>query len=145
MNPENLSLAVAFCAGHLAGRTLDKDGGSRAMTLAHALAFVLGFTVIFVSLGASVGLMGYLFQDAIKSLTFRVIAGAVLVVMGLHTMGVLRVGALDRQTRITARPDRRLGFLASFLVGVIFAAGWTPCIGPILGTILVYAGTQGTV
>ncbi len=163
MNPEQLSLALAFGAGilsfaspcvlplvpayvgHLAGRAIEKEGGSRALTVAHALAFVLGFSAIFVALGASVGLVGYVFQDAIKSFTFRVIAGAVLIVMGLHTAGMLRISRLYRDARLRLRPSPRLGLLASFLVGVIFAAGWTPCIGPILGTILVYAGTQGTV
>jgi cytochrome c-type biogenesis protein len=163
MDPNNLSLVVAFGAGvlsfaspcvlplvpayvgHLAGRTLDKEDASRAKTLAHALVFVLGFTAIFVALGASVGLVGFLVQDVIKSVAFRIVAGAILVVMGLHMAGILRINALYRDTRFQMRPNRRLGLLSSFLIGVIFAAGWTPCIGPILGTILVYAGTQGTV
>jgi cytochrome c-type biogenesis protein len=163
MDPNNLSLVVAFGAGvlsfaspcvlplvpayvgHLAGRTLDKEDASRAKTLGHALVFVLGFTTIFVALGASVGLVGFLVQDVIKSLAFRIVAGAVLVVMGLHMAGILRINALYRDTRFQLRPNRRLGLFSSFLIGVIFAAGWTPCIGPILGTILVYAGTQGTV
>jgi len=163
MNPENLSLVVAFGAGvlsfaspcvlplvpayvgHLAGRTLDKEGSSRATTLAHAIAFVLGFTVVFVSLGALVGLIGYVFQDFIKSLAFRVAAGVLLVVMGLHIAGLLRINALYRDTRLQVRPSRRLGLAASFLVGVIFASGWTPCIGPILGGILSLGLQQGTV
>jgi cytochrome c-type biogenesis protein len=163
VNPEGLSLVVAFGAGvlsfaspcvlplvpayvgHLAGRTLDKEGASRAQTVAHALAFVLGFTTIFVALGASVGLVGFVFQDIVKSLAFRVIAGTILIVMGLHMAGLLRITALYRDTRVQLRVDRRYGVAASFFIGVVFAAGWTPCIGPILGTILVYAGTQGTV
>jgi cytochrome c-type biogenesis protein len=163
MNPDNLSLVVAFGAGvlsfaspcvlplvpayigHLAGRTLDKEGASRAMTLAHAAAFVLGFTAIFVALGASIGLVGFVFQDVVKSLPFRIAAGVLLVVMGLHMAGLLRISALYRDTRFHLRPSRRYGLLASAAIGVVFAAGWTPCIGPILGTILVYAGTQGTV
>jgi cytochrome c-type biogenesis protein len=162
VNPDNLSLIVAFGAGvlsfvspcvlplvpayvgHLAGRTLDKEGGSRATTLAHALAFVLGFTAVFVALGASVGLIGYVFQDVVKSLWFRIAAGTLLVVMGLHMAGLLRINALYRDTRFQARPSRRFGLAASFLVGVIFAAGWTPCIGPILGAILTLGLTQGT-
>ena len=163
MSADNLSLLVAFGAGvlsfvspcvlplvpayvgHLAGRTLDKEGGPRITTLAHALAFVLGFTVVFVSLGALVGLIGYVFQDAVKSLAFRVIAGAVLVLMGLHTIGLLRINALYRDTRVQVRPSPSLGLLASFFVGIAFASGWTPCIGPILGTILSLGLQQGTV
>jgi cytochrome c-type biogenesis protein len=162
MNPTNLTLVIAFGAGvlsfvspcvlplvpayvgHLAGRTLDKEGGSRATTLAHALAFVLGFTAVFVALGASVGLIGYVFQDVVKSLWFRVIAGALLVVMGLHMAGLLRINLLYRDTRFSVRPNRRFGLAASFLVGVIFASGWTPCIGPILGAILTMGLTQET-
>ena len=162
MNPDNLSLLVAFGAGvlsfaspcvlplvpayvgHLAGRTLDKEGASRARTLAHALAFVCGFTTIFVALGASVGLVGYLFQDIVKSLAFRIVAGAMLVVMGLHMAGLLRITALYRDTRFRFRPSPRFGLASSFLVGVIFAAGWTPCIGPILGSILTVALDRGT-
>jgi cytochrome c-type biogenesis protein len=163
MNPEQLSLIVAFGAGvlsfaspcvlplvpayvgHLAGRALDKDGASRTRTLSHAAAFVLGFTVVFVALGASVGLIGYLFQDVVKSLPFRLGAGALLAVMGLHMAGLLRIPALYRDTRLQARPSPRLGLLASFAIGVIFAAGWTPCIGPILGAILTLGLTQATV
>ncbi|MGH2350751.1 MAG: cytochrome c biogenesis CcdA family protein [Chloroflexota bacterium] len=162
MNPESLSLVVAFGAGvlsfaspcvlplvpayvgHLAGRTLDKEGGSRAKTLSHALAFVLGFTLIFVTLGATVGLVGYLFQDIVKSLAFRIIAGAALIVMGLHMAGVLRINALYRDTRLQVRPNPRFGLAASLFIGMVFAAGWTPCIGPILGTILGLGLMQGT-
>jgi len=108
------------------------------------LAFVLGFTTVFVALGASVGLVGFLVQDVIKSLWFRIAAGSVLVVMGLHMTGVLRIPLLYRDTRFQMRANPRWGLASSFLIGIIFASGWTPCIGPILGAILVYAGTQGT-
>ncbi len=163
MNPEGLSLVVAFGAGvlsfaspcvlplvpayvgHLAGHALDKEGGSRVRTLAHAVAFVLGFTAIFVALGASIGLVGYVFQDAVKSLAFRIIAGALLVVLGLHMAGVLRINALYRDTRIQFRPSPRFGLLTSFFIGMVFASGWTPCIGPILGAILGLGLAQGTV
>jgi cytochrome c-type biogenesis protein len=162
MNSQNLTLIIAFGAGvlsfvspcvlplvpayvgHLAGRTLEKEGGSRATTLAHALAFVLGFSAVFVALGASVGLIGYVFQDVVKSLWFRVAAGAVLVVMGLHMAGLVRIDLLYRDTRFHRQPSRRLGLAASFLVGVIFASGWTPCIGTILGAILTMGLAQGT-
>lgn len=163
VEPANLSLLVAFGAGvlsfaspcclplvpayvgHLAGRTLDKEGHSRARTMAHAIAFVLGFSAIFVALGASIGLAGFVFQDVIKSVAFRVIAGSGLVLLGLHTAGVLPINVLYRDFSFRRRLTARAGLLPSFLIGVVFAAGWTPCIGPILGAILVYAGTQGTV
>jgi cytochrome c-type biogenesis protein len=143
-SPCVLPLVPAY-VGHLAGRTLDKESASRAHTLAHALVFVLGFTAVFVVLGASASLLGALAQGIFRSLAFRIVAGAVLVVMGLHMMGLLRINALYRDTRFQLRPNRRLGYLSSFVVGVIFAAGWTPCIGPILGAILIYAGMQSTI
>jgi cytochrome c-type biogenesis protein len=159
----NLSLIVAFGAGvlsfaspcvlplvpayvgHLAGQTLDKEGASRAKTLSHAVAFVLGFTLVFVALGTTASLIGGLAQDVFKSTPFRMIAGAVLILMGLHMTGVIRITALYRDTRFHMRPNPRWGLASSALVGIIFASGWTPCIGPILGTILVYAGVEGTV
>ena len=80
-----------------------------------------------------------------KSLPFRIAAGTLLVVLGLHMAGVLRINALYRDTRLLhVRPSPRYGLFASFLIGMIFAAGWTPCIGPILGTILSLGLQQGT-
>jgi cytochrome c-type biogenesis protein len=98
-----------------------------------------------VGLGASVGLVGFAFQDVVRSLAFRVVAGGALVVLGLHGAGIVRIPALMRDVRVRFNPAGKLGVAPSFLVGAAFAAGWTPCIGPILGTILLYAGTEGTV
>ena len=163
MDSPNLSLIVAFGAGvlsfaspcvlplvpayvgHLAGRTLDKEGASRARTLSHAFAFVLGFTAVFVALGTTASAIGGVAQDIFKTPAFRLVAGSVLIIMGAHMTGILRIPALYRDTRLTLRPNPRWGLASSALVGVIFAAGWTPCIGPILGAILVYAGMDGTV
>jgi cytochrome c-type biogenesis protein len=166
MNPESLTLIVAFGAGvlsfaspcvlplvpayigHLAGQSLDKEpdaGPARVRALTHATAFVLGFTTVFVALGATVGLVGYVFQDVVKSQPFRIAAGALLVVLGLHMTGVFRITALYRDTRLMSlRPSPRYGLLTSFLIGMIFASGWTPCIGPILGSILGLGLQQGT-
>ena len=163
MDPVNLSLIVAFGAGalsfaspcvlplvpayigHLAGRSVGKepDAGQRSETLVHALAFVLGFSAVFIVLGASVGLVGFIVREQLPWL--RWVGGVILVVMGLHVAGVLRIPALYRDLRFTFRPSRRFGVASSFLVGSIFGAGWTPCIGPILGAILLYASTTQTV
>ena len=163
MDPVNLSLIVAFGAGvlsfaspcvlplvpayigHLAGRSVGKepDAGQRSETLVHALAFVLGFSAVFIVLGASVGLVGFIVREQLPWL--RWVGGAILVVMGLHVAGVLRIPALYRELRLSFRPSRRFGVASSFLVGSIFGAGWTPCIGPILGAILLYASTTQTV
>lgn len=161
--PGELSLVVAFGAGvlsfaspcvlplvpayigMLAGTSVAADRASPGRTLLHAAAFVAGFGSVFVSLGASVGLVGYAFQDVVRSLGFRVVAGGVLVILGMHGAGVFRLPILLRDMRVRFTPAGRYGLIPSFLIGAAFAAGWTPCIGPILGTILLYAGTEGTV
>ena len=94
-------------------------------------------------LGASVGLVGFIVREQLPWL--RWVGGAILVVMGLHVAGALRIPALYRELRLPFRPSRRFGVASSFLVGSIFGAGWTPCIGPILGAILLYASTTQTV
>jgi cytochrome c-type biogenesis protein len=129
----------------LAGVSVSHERASQGRTLLHAAAFVTGFSVIFVGLGASVGLVGYAFQDVVRSVAFRVIAGALLVLLGLHGAGIVPIPVLLRDVRVRFNPAGRLGVVPSFLVGTAFAAGWTPCIGPILGAILLYAGTEGTV
>ena len=143
LSPCVLPLVPAYI-GHLAGHTLDKEGGSRARTLAHAMAFVLGFTAVFVALGTTASLIGAVAQDVLKSMPFRIGSGVVLIILGLHMAGLLRINALYRDTRFQMKPNRRWGLASSFLIGLIFAAGWTPCIGPILGSILVVAAMQGT-
>jgi cytochrome c-type biogenesis protein len=80
----------------------------------------------------------------LKSTPFRIGSGLLLVLMGLHMTGVLRISALYRDTRFQMKPNPRWGLASSFVIGIIFAAGWTPCIGPILGSILVVAAMQGT-
>ena len=143
LSPCVLPLVPAY-VGHLAGQTLDKEGGSRARTMTHALAFVLGFTAVFVALGTTASLIGAVAQDVLKSTPFRIGSGAVLILLGLHMTGVLRISALYRDTRFQMKPNPKFGLASSFVVGLIFAAGWTPCIGPILGSILVVAAMQGT-
>jgi cytochrome c-type biogenesis protein len=175
----NLTLAVAFAAGLVSfaspcclpmvpvyvGFIVGGDASSappaRTAALRQSLAFVLGFTVVFVALWASIGLVGYALRDHVSLL--RQLGGAVLVVMGLHVAGLISIPALGRQAGAGAsmgrlvrrRPDGtvipqapRVG--RSVLFGVVFAAGWTPCIGPILSGIIGLASlrsdvAQGTV
>lgn len=144
LSPCVLPLVPAYL-GMLAGRTMQSDGAPKGRTLLHAVAFIGGFTAIFVALGASVALMGFMFQDIIRSLAFRVVAGAVLIVLGLHGAAFIQIDTLFRDMRVQWRPSGKVGLSQSFLVGAAFASGWTPCIGPILGSILVYAGTTTTV
>jgi len=121
----------------------DANAPRRWITFLHALGFVLGFSVVFTFLGASVGLVGYLFYDLQPII--QKVGGLILVVFGLHTIGVLKIPFLYREMRLEANFAGRWGVISSFLVGAVFAAGWTPCVGPILSGILVLAGTSGTV
>ena len=169
-----LSIAVAFLAGivsfaspcclplvpayvsYMVGTTPPGSPSARRVALRQALAFVLGFTVVFVALWASVGLVGYLLRDYAGIL--RQVGGAALIVMGLHVAGVIRISALYRQVQVPAgrvvgtspSGDGTLMVQApsygrSTLLGVAFAAGWTPCVGPILGGIIGLASMSSSV
>jgi len=112
--------------------------------VAHALAFVLGFTLVFTALGASVGLIGYAARDLLPYL--QKAGGVILIAFGLHTMGVITLPFLYREMRVDVRRvPRHWGYLSSVLVGAIFGAGWTPCVGVVLSGILTMAATGATV
>ncbi len=112
---------------------------ARARTLLHATAFVVGFSVIFVALGLSASALGGVL-DAHRVLIAQ-IGGVLVVVLGLHMMGMIRVPLLMRDARVHVVRDRRT-LWTSGLVGMAFAAGWSPCIGPILAGILAIASQQ---
>jgi cytochrome c-type biogenesis protein len=144
VSPCVLPLVPAYVS-YLAGVDIASDKPStlqRWVVFLHALGFVLGFSAIFIFLGASVGLVGYLFYDLQGIL--RRLGGIILVVFGLHTMGLLKIPFLYREFRFRATSIQRWGIASSFVVGIIFAAAWTPCVGPILSGILVLAGTSGS-
>lgn len=122
--------------------TATGGGGGRRLTMQHALAFVLGFSVIFIALGASIGLIGFVLQDNIRMITR--LAGVVLIVFGLHLTGIIRIPWLARTYQVELAPSRRRGYLGSALIGASFATGWTPCIGPVLGGILTLAADSST-
>src|SRR5688500_17894653 len=111
----------------------------RRQVVLSSLAFILGFSIVFVSLGAAASAIGQFLisQQAI----FNRIAGAIIIVFGLHTMGVLRIEWLYQEKRVHAS-SKPAGFIGATLIGIAFAFGWTPCIGPILAGILALAGTQ---
>ena len=114
----------------------------RARTMTHALAFILGFTVVFTLLGVSASAVGGALA-ANRTLVAE-IGGAVVVVLGLHMMGLLRIPLLMMDTRAHVAESRPRSLLTSFVVGIAFAAGWSPCIGQILGGILLLASQQQT-
>jgi cytochrome c-type biogenesis protein len=117
------------------------EGTSRRVFLS-SIAFVLGFSTVFVALGASASTIGGLINE--KAAILTKIAGVLVILFGLHTMGVLRIKWLYRQAQIDVQ-RKPAGPLGAFLVGLAFAFGWTPCIGPILGSILALAAQEGTV
>jgi len=111
----------------------------RHLALLHAALFVVGFTLIFVALGATATAFGRLLNTYQHWL--ERIGGLLIVVFGLYTVGALKVGFLAREVRWDLG-DKPLGYLGSVLAGMAFGAGWTPCIGPILGSILLYTSSR---
>lgn len=151
VSPCVLPLVPIYLA-QLAGPSAVAGGtaAARRSTFTHALFFVLGFTVIFVALGASVGLLGYGLRDHQR--LFAEIAGTMIIAFGLHLTGILPIPFLSRTyaVPVPGADSKRRAALAfdlgrSSLVGAGFALGWTPCIGPVLGSILLLAGTGTTV
>jgi cytochrome c-type biogenesis protein len=113
----------------------------RLYTLLHALLFVLGFTLAFIALGATASAIGHFLSS--NQLLLRRVGGVVLVILGLHFAGLLRIPFLYREARFQYRISRP-SFPASFLMGLIFAIGWTPCVGVILSSILILASASAT-
>ncbi|MGD0484547.1 MAG: cytochrome c biogenesis protein CcdA [Gemmatimonadales bacterium] len=111
----------------------------RHLALLHAALFVIGFTLIFVALGATATALGRLLNTYQQWL--ERIGGALILLFGLYCVGALRIGFLSREVRFDLG-DKPLGFLGSVLAGMAFGAGWTPCIGPILGSILLYTSSR---
>src|SRR5690606_38639435 len=106
-----------------------------------SLFFILGFSLVFVTLGATATAFGQAFRQALPILT--PVAGLVIIAMGLHFLGVYRIGILDRQLRHNG-PGAASGPVGGFLLGLAFAIGWTPCIGPVLAAILSVAASKDT-
>ena len=107
-----------------------------------ALGFVLGFTAVFVFMGALSGTLGRLLVA--HRTAVNLISGAVVILLGLHFLGVLRIGLLNRSTRAGA-DIRGTGFFSALLLGIVFSLGWTPCVGAFLGSALLMASQQGSV
>jgi len=118
------------------------DGRRRWWVLAHSLAFVVGFSVVFVGMGASFSALGHFLFDYRERI--RLVGGLLIIAFGLYIAGVLPLRFLGRYQQLQLR-TKPAGLLGSWLVGVTFAIGWTPCVGPILGSILSLAGAAETV
>lgn len=120
---------------------IETRSAARRDILLSSVLFVLGFTTVFVALGATASAFGSVLRTNLHILSW--IAGGIIILMGLHFIGLLKVGLLYREKR--AEITKPMGLFGSYVMGLAFAFGWTPCIGPILAAILAVAGTQETV
>src|SRR6266852_8110364 len=165
MDPSQLNFGIAFLAGlvsflspcmlplvpiylaQLVGQSIYQSTGdeagrpARLITFFHAVMFVTGFTLAFVALGATASTLGSFLR--VHQFQLRQIGGILLILFGLHLMGILKIPFLYWQKRFSFHPTRP-SYPASLLIGVIFAIGWTPCISLFLGSILGLAATAAT-
>lgn len=156
---EDVSLAVAFGAGllsflspcvlpmipiyiaNLAGAASLETQTSRWRPFLHSVGFVFGFSIVFIVLGASIGLIGRVIPAGVS----RIISGSVLVVFGIFMLASRRISWLNYEVRVGRLPGSSMGYLRSIMLGAAFALAWTPCIGPILGGVLSLALNSQTV
>jgi cytochrome c-type biogenesis protein len=142
LSPCVFALVPAYI-GYLSGRSAGSQDNNRFYTLSHGLAFVLGFSTVFILLGLGASAIGNLLFDLRPYLTK--IGGVVVVLFGLHMTGLIRIPFLQYDVRKQDAPDKRYGYASSFLLGIFFSAGWSPCVGPILGTILTLSLSTGSI
>ena len=132
---------------YLAGMSFDQlqdeevAPGTGRRILFSAIAFVLGFATVFIALGATASVVGQTIARHFD--TMAVIAGLVIAAMGLHFLGVIRIGFLYREARVNVE-NKPAGLLGAYVMGLAFAFGWTPCVGPVLAAILFVAGSADT-
>ena len=157
MDEVSLGITISFTAGLLSflspcvlplipsyvsfitGLSIDEVQHSRRVTFAHSLLFIAGFTIVFLALGATATVLGRLLvrhRDWVGR-----IGGVLVIVLGLYLLGVFNIGVLAREKRVHIA-NKPLGYLGTLVVGMAFAAGWTPCIGPILGGVLTYTASS---
>jgi cytochrome c-type biogenesis protein len=157
---DNISLVVAFSGGLLSflspcvlpmvpvylaslyGPEIFDTRGIRIPLFLHSLSFVVGFSVIFISLGAVAGLTGYALNPNYALLSK--VAGGLLIALGVFILVAVKVSWLNFEKRITPSLGNTTGYLRSFLIGAVFSLGWTACVGPILGGILAIASIRAT-
>jgi cytochrome c-type biogenesis protein len=122
--------------------TEGRNADIRKKVFLSTVFFVLGFSLVFISMGASASYLGGLMVTYKNWI--RIIGGVLIIILGIHLTGVIRIRSLDFEKRITIE-KKPLHFLGTLIIGMAFGAGWSPCIGPLLGSILIIAGSQGTV
>lgn len=144
LSPCVFSLVPAYI-GYLGGRSIAiaETNKNRWVVFSHGLVFVLGFSLVFISVGMAASVLGGVLSDA-RSWIAK-IGGIVVAILGIHMTGLIRIPFLEYDLRPQTIPDRNRGYISSALLGVIFSAGWSPCIGPTLGAILTLAMNGGSV
>lgn len=140
-SPCVLPLIPAYIT-YITGTALEGElENKKSLALARTLGFVLGFTIVFMIMGVSASFLGRLFR--IYKTQFAKISGILIIGLGLNMMGILNLNILNKGIKI--KLPKISNWFSSVLVGMAFAAGWTPCVGAVLGTILLLAGNTGTV
>jgi cytochrome c-type biogenesis protein len=146
LSPCVFCLVPAYIS-YLSGRSIASTSGQNDLlnrwgTLTHGLAFVFGFSVIFISLGLAASALGKLLFDISPWLSK--IGGIIVILFGLHMTGILRIPFLEYDLRPQSRLDQQRSYFSSAMMGVFFSAGWAPCVGPVLGSILTMALNGGS-
>jgi len=146
LSPCVFSLVPAYI-GYLGGRSLavsdQRTNENKWSTLSHGFAFVLGFSFVFIGLGLTASLIGTLLF-AVR-IWLAKIGGIVVILFGLHMTGLLRIPFLDHDLRPQSKVEDQRSYFSSFLLGIFFSAGWSPCVGPVLGAILTLALNNGSI
>ncbi len=146
LSPCVFSLVPVYI-GYLSGRAVATSQSAptseRWVTFSHGLAFVVGFSVVFITLGVAVSALGGLLYD-LRTWIAK-IGGILVMIFGLHMTGLLRIPFLEYDLRPRSKEDLSRSYLSSALMGVFFSAGWSPCVGPVLGAILTLALSGGSV
>lgn len=151
---ENVSVFIAFFAGvvsflspctlplipaYINVLTNNNEKSRKDILLIRSLIFVLGFTLVFIIMGASATALGRIFIENLKG--FRIIAGILIILFGVYTLEIIKIGSLYKEKKLISNGNK----FGPFIMGIAFAAGWTPCVGPILGSILVYTSSVSNV
>ncbi|MGH2542302.1 MAG: cytochrome c biogenesis CcdA family protein [Ardenticatenaceae bacterium] len=132
---------LGYLTGAGAGNQALALAQTRAFTMAHGVAFVVGFSLVFIAWGALGGAVGELVTHPL----FLKIGALLIIVMGLHLLGVVRIPLLYMEKRVELQRDANPNVVSSLLIGATFAAGWTPCVGPVLGAIFLLSAQGGDV
>ena len=140
LSPCVLPLIPGYIA-YISGSTLDELLEKKNINLLPIILFTLGFSLVFIIFGAAASFIGQLLLK--NSITLRIFAGVVIIIFSLHIIGIINIKFLNYEKRIQSTTNK--GYFAPVLIGMAFAFGWTPCIGPILGSILILASTTESV